>query len=224
MTQTCPSHRCRQHGFTLIELMVVCVLALPILAAVMSANVVVREEMLVSEAGAAAAESCRLAGQRLALLARSGLLSTCQVQATQADVDAATLAHLTNPNVVIPAVGDWISPPASGARPTFRFQSADGILSMNASALTPIREFQFIMDPDESDNGLDDNGNGMVDEGRLQLRIGALPVQLVLAGVETCEFSLSGRVLSIHLSCARRDRQGRVYRATTTQCIYMRNN
>ena len=105
--------RLLQRGFTLVELLVVCVIATPILAAVMAANVIVREEMMGNEATSAVAESCRIAGQRLALLARSGLLSTCAVQATLEDVYAATIAHQTDPGVVIPALGDWISPPAT---------------------------------------------------------------------------------------------------------------
>lgn len=218
------AHRSNQAGFTLLEMMLVMVVAIPILGSVFVTNKLVRSEIQATDTAAAAAESCRAAGQRLALLARAGLLSTCQIKATAADISAAQAAALTNPSTYIPTLGEWISPPETGSRTTFRFQSADGILSMNATALTPMREFEFFMDAGESDNGVDDDGDGMVDEGRLQLRIGNSPVQLVLAGVERCDFSLAGRLLTITLTCARRDGDGHLYRATTTQSIYMRNS
>ncbi|HEX6811189.1 MAG TPA: type II secretion system protein [Planctomycetota bacterium] len=212
-----------QRGFTLVELMIVMVVAIPILGAITVTGTLVRDEIQSTETAALTAESCRIAGQRLAMLARPGLLSTCAVQATQADVDAAAAAAMVSPGVVIPALGDWISPPLTGSRPTFRFQGADGELSMNAQELTPVRRFIFSLDPTEMPNGLDDDGDGLVDEGGLQLLIGDLPVQLVISGVERCEFRLRGRVLTLVLAVARRDAKGHLYRATTTQSILMRN-
>jgi type II secretory pathway pseudopilin PulG len=213
-----------QRGFTLVEILVVIVVAMPILGSIFATSIMVRDQMQAGDTVSAVAESCRIAGQRVALLARAGLLSTCQVRATQADINAAIVAQATNPLIVIPTLGEWISPPVAEVRPTFRFSSADGVLSMNASALTPMREFEFFMDPGETANGNDDDGDGMVDEGRLQLRIGNSPVQLVLAGVETCEFSLNGRLMTVRLACARRDQVGRLYRAAATHTICMRNN
>ena len=123
----------------------------------------------------------------------------------------------------MPALGEWISPPATGSRPSFCFKGADGQLSMNAAALTPVRRFVFTLDAGESPNGVDDDGDGLIDEGGLQLLIGNLPVQLVITGVERCEFRLRGRVLTMLLAVARRDAKGHLYRATTTQSILMRN-
>ena len=48
--------------------------------------------------------------------------------------------------------------------------------------------------------------------------------ELIATGVELCRFSLTGRVLSVRLQCARRDHQGHVYRAVVTHSIYMRNS
>jgi prepilin-type N-terminal cleavage/methylation domain-containing protein len=211
-----------QLGFTLVELMIVMVVAVPILGAITVTGTLVRDEIQSSDTAAQTAESCRIAGQRLAMLARPGLLSTCAVQATQEDVDLATAANLLNPSVVVPTLGDWISPPLT-ARPTFRFQGADGTLSMNATALTPPRQFVFTLEAGETDNNADDDGDGLIDEGGLQLLVGTLPVQLVITGVERCEFTLRGRVLTLSLAVARRDAKGHIYRATTTQSIYMRN-
>jgi prepilin-type N-terminal cleavage/methylation domain-containing protein len=211
--------RAGERGFTMLEMLVTMVIAVPILGSIFVTNSLVRNNIESNETAAGVAESCRAAGQRLALLARSGLVSTCATMATQTDVN--TALALGTP---VPTVGQWISPPAGTTRTTFRFQSADGVLSMDAAAMTPVREFQFIMDPGEIANGRDDNGNGMIDEGRLQLRIGTSPVELVLDGVERCNFNLNGRVLTLVLSCARRDHEGHIYRATTTQSIYLRNS
>jgi len=213
-----------QRGFTLLELLVVCAIAVPILGSVFATNMLVRGEVESGDTSASVAESCRTAGQRVSLYARSGLLSTCAVRATQDDVNAATAAQALNPSVVVPSIGDWIAPPVGAERTTFRFQAADGVLSMNAAALTPAREFQFVIDDNETANGIDDDGDGMIDEGKLELRINTSQLELIATGVELCRFSLTGRVLSVRLQCARRDHQGHVYRAVVTHSIYMRNS
>ncbi|MCA8973242.1 MAG: prepilin-type N-terminal cleavage/methylation domain-containing protein [Planctomycetes bacterium] len=213
-----------ESGFTLVELMVVLVVAIPILAAVLSTSAVVRSEIQTSDTVASSAESCRIAGQRLALLSRSGLVSTCEVRAIQADVDAATAAHAVDPSVVIPSLGDWIPMPAGASHPTLRFQSADGVLSMNSAALTPARALEFVIEPGETANGADDDGDGLVDEGKLQLTVGSVATDMILAGVETCSFTMNGRVLRIQLGCARGDRLGRIHRTTATFDVFMRNS
>lgn len=224
--------RLAEAGLTLLELLVVVVVAVPILGSVLATNRMVREENTAIETAADAAESCRIAGQRLALYARAGLLSTCEVKATQQDVDWATDAHTLDPSVVIPAIGDWISPyePEDGENPdpykrsTFRFQAADGVLSLNATALTPAREFEFVLDDNEIANNIDDDGDGMIDEGSLQLRIGSTRIELIATGVEKCLFLLQDHILQLELKCARRDHQGHIYESSATHQVYMRNN
>lgn len=213
-----------QRGVTLLELIVVLAVSVPILGSVFATNMLVRGEMQASDTAASVAESVRTAGQRLSLFARAGVLSTCEVRAIASDVAAATAAQLLDPSVVIPSLGDWISPLPGSTHPTFRFQAADGVLSMNAAALTPLRELEFVLDGGEVANGLDDDGDGMVDEGKLQLRVSSSQLELIAQGVEQCNFTLNGRVLSVHLQCARRDHDGRVYRAVATHSICMRNS
>lgn len=219
-----PGSRRGERGFTLLELMVVAAVSVPILGSVFATNMMVREEMQAGDTSASVAESCRTAGQRLSLYARSGLLSTCEVEATQADVNAAIAEQAIDPSVVVPNLGDWIAPAVGSTHPTFRFQAADGILSMNAAMLTPAREFEFVIDDNETANGIDDDGDGMVDEGRLQLQINTSQLELIATGVERCSFSLNGRILRVTLQCARRDHEGHVYRAVATHNICMRNS
>lgn len=216
-------HEARQAGFTLLEIMIVVAVSLPILGSVIVTSTMVGSEIKSSEASASAADTCRRVGQRMALLSRAGALSTCRVRATQEDVDAAILANAIDPSVVIPALGDWIAPPDGVDRPSFRFQAAKGELAMNASALTPVREFEFVLEPGETDNEVDDDGDGMVDEGSLTLREGTTVLQ-VATGLERCLFRLSGRIMTFELRSARRDNAGRVYRSTTRQEIYFRNS
>ena len=113
-------------------------------------------------------ESLRRSMQRVAQLVRPASMTTIRCQAIQADVDAGKAA----------SVGDWIEPTDLEARPGIRFQSSDGVMSMNASALTPPREITFVMEAGEVDNDLDDDGDGMVDEGEISVRFSATPTTI----------------------------------------------
>jgi prepilin-type N-terminal cleavage/methylation domain-containing protein len=211
-----------QRGFSLAELMMGMAILVPLLASIVGTHQMLTKDLSASDAAATAAETCRIAGQRMTNLARAGCLSTCVTRATQADVDAAIAAQLLDPSVVVPALGAWISFPQDSARPTLRFQAADGVLSLNASALTPPREFEFQLDAGEADNDADDDGDGLVDEGSVVLRGGAQLLH-TSTGVEGCTFKLSGRVLIFELRCARRGADGRIFRSNSVQEIYMRN-
>lgn len=212
-----------QGGMSLLELLVVMAVSVPILGSVLATNRMVREENTATDEAATVAENCRLAGQRLALYARAGLLSTCFVRATDEDVELARVARESDPSVTVPDVGDWIAPNEHTQRQTFSFQAADGVLSMNADRVTEAREFEFVLEDNELDNDRDDDGDGLVDEGSLRLRIGTTRLELIATGVESCSFELTGRVLTFNLQCARRDHQGHVYRAAVTHTIFMRN-
>lgn len=213
----------RERGFSLVEGLILVAVSLPILGSVIVTTKMVGSELESSEANAGAADTCRRVGQRIAQLVRAGALSTCRTRATKDDVDAATAANALDPSVVIPAKGEWIAPPDERERTTFRFQAAKGDLAMNPAALTPPRQFEFVLESGETDNDLDDDGDGLVDEGNLTLREGSTVLQ-VATGIERCAFRLVGSVLTFELRSARRDDAGRVHRSTTRQEVCLRNN
>ena len=200
-------------GFTLIEVLIVTLIFVPILMAIHTTTAMVSSTVSANDLSAEVLETLRRSMHRVSQLVRPGSLTTVQVQAIQADVDASRAAN----------VGDWIDPVDLEARPGIRFQSAEGVLSMNAAALTPPREITFVMDSDELDNDLDDDGDGMVDEGAIHMLYDTSRFTLS-DSIETCSFAMDGRVLRILMQSARRDPKGHVYRATIAQTFYLRNN
>ena len=200
-------------GFTLIEVLIVTLIFVPILIAISTTTGMVSGTVNANDQAAEVLETLRRSMQRVAQLVRPGVLTTMRVQATQADVDALKAAN----------VGDWIDPTDLEVCPGIRFQSAAGVLSMNAAALTPPREITFVMDSDEVDNDLDDDGDGMVDEGRVHLLYDTSRFTLA-DSIESCSFIMDGRLLRIRMQSSRRDAKGRVYRATVGQVFFLRNN
>ncbi|MFQ5505082.1 MAG: hypothetical protein ACE5F1_09840, partial [Planctomycetota bacterium] len=210
----------REAGFTLVEVMLVTTMMVPLLASIIGTITLLKSSLKSGDRRASLSETTRITNQRLAHIARSGVLSTCRTKATSADVAAARLAQQTGSLVPIPVIGEWISPPPNAVRDNIRFRSANGILSMNASALTAPRELAFAMDPGEKDNGVDDDKDGLIDEGRLVLRVNSGTVT-VAGGVEEVSFSLSGRILRVTLRCACADGKGKVYRKLAARSYYM---
>ena len=200
-------------GFTLFEVMIVTIIFLPILVAISMTTGMVSGTINANDQSAEVLESLRRSAQRVAQLLRPASLTTIRCSAIQADVDAGTAA----------SVGDWIEPTDLQARPGIRFQSSDGVMSMNALALTPPREITFVMQVGEVDNDLDDDGDGMVDEGAIHLLYDTTTVTLV-DDIEFCSFAMDGRLLRMQMQSVRVDAEGRVYRATLQQTFYLRNN
>ena len=108
-------------------------------------------------------------------------------------------------------------------RPGIRFQAASGKLFLNAALSTAPRTLTFEMEPGELANGLDDDGDGLVDEGAVTLVHDSITVTVV-RNIETCEFAIEGRILTSRLRVAIRDSKGRIHRAYVEQQLYMRNN
>ncbi len=208
----------RESGFTLVEMAVAITLMLPLLFFAVSSTRTVSGSISTSEHSADVTEAIRIAEQKLTKIARPALLSTTKFRATSDDV-AWYIANTLPP----PTVGDWISPRDGERRPTFQFQSALGGYSFLASAVSNPHSLEYVLDSNEIDNGVDDDGDGLVDEGRLVHEVGGRTLVL-LNGVEVCEFWLNGRVLAVSLTCARRDSQGIIYRRTHEYRTTMRNN
>ncbi len=107
-------------------------------------------------------------------------------------------------------------------KPNIQFLCASGILAMNAAAVTEVREFEFFLDPGEIDNGLDDDGDGLVDEGRLEFRDGTTRVTLA-RDLETCTFEILAKTVEVGLQIARTDSNQRVHRMFFRHKFFPRN-
>ena len=186
---------------------------IPIMVAISTTTGMVSSTVNANDQSAEVLETLRRSMQRVAQLVRPASLSTIRIQAIQAEVDA----------VKASIVGDWIDPTDLEARPGVRFESADGVLSMNAAALTLPREITFVMDTDEADNDLDDDGDGMIDEGRVHLLYDTTRFTLA-DSIEACSFTMDGRLMRIRMEAVRRDAKQRLYRATVVQTYFLRNN
>ncbi len=202
----------RANGFTLVELMIVAVVAVPILWAVLSTSERLGSTVNTNERNADASESVRRVAERTVRLLRAASRSTLCVRATQADVNAGKAS----------VVGEWMSAPELDPRPNIQFQCASGTLSMNATSLTSPRELEFVIDANEDVNGTDDDGDGLVDEGKLFLRYGSTRVPIAV-GVETCSFERDGQTVKFSVQCAKRDRSGHVHRVMVQQVVWVRN-
>ena len=199
-------------GFTLVEVMIVMVVSVPIFLAVLSTSERVGRTVDATERNADASETVRRVAERVGHLVRAAHRSTFRVRATQADVTAAKAS----------VVGEWISAPDLDPRPNIQFQSASGTLSMNANSLTSPRELEFVLDANEDANGTDDDGDGLVDEGKLFLRYESARMAIA-DGVESCSFELDGQVIKFSVQCAKRDRSGHVHRVVAQHLWCARN-
>ena len=200
-------------GFTLIEVMIVVLIFVPILIAVSTTTGSVSSTINANDRRADVVETLRRSTQRIGQFIRPISMTTLRLRAIQADVDAGKAT----------TVGEWIEPTDFEGRAAIRFQSADGVLSMSASALTQVRSVLFTLDGGELDNDLDDDGDGKIDEGRVHLVYDG--TRLTLADdIEVCTFTVEGRLLRVALQGVREDKKGHLHRARIVQTFYMRNN
>lgn len=201
-----------QSGFTLVEVLIVVAVSVPVLLGVLATSERVSRTVSSSERNADAATAGRKVAERAGRMIRAAKRSTFRVRATQADVDASKAS----------TVGEWITVTELDPRPNLQFQSASGTLSFNATSLTSPRAFEFVRDSNETANGTDDDGDGLVDEGKLFLHYEGTRV-LIADMVETCSFQIDGRAVRFSLQCARRDNSGQVHRAVAAHVWFVRN-
>lgn len=202
----------RESGFTLVEVTLVASLLAMVLAAVTSCLSTATTSINLDDKVAVSMESLQRSAVRVSQIMRPCSISSYRVWATAADVP-----------LNAPSADDWMEPLDGDPRPRIQFQSATGVLSLNASALTDRRTFRLELEPGETDNDADDDGDGIVDESRLILDYDGIPVALA-SGLEAATFTLTGRLLEIELRSAARARDGTVHRFTAHETLYLRNN
>ena len=200
-------------GFTLVEVMIAATITAVMMAAIWNSTSVATRSTEENMASAESITQCRRYLERVAKLVLPAKMSTLKMPAIAADVT----------NLVATSVGEWIDAPGDTEwRGGIQFVAASGTLRMNAALLTSMRALEFAMDPTESDNNADDDGDGLVDEGRVSLLHDGTVIH-VLQGVEICSFQLTDRLLAIRMRCGLW-KNGRTHRADLTQRIFLRNN
>jgi hypothetical protein len=197
----------------MIEMSIVMTVLIPLLIGIALTTSSVNSTMEANSRRADVTTYCRRMAQRIAKLVRPAQMTTLSVQAVQEDV---TMLRATS-------VGEWIPPTDLVWRPGIEFQSASGLLSMNASLLTSPRRIVFTLEPGETDNDKDDDGDGLIDEGIITLLQNGVTLA-ILKDVEDCAFSLDGRLMLMKLQVARVSSKHRVYRSYVEQKFYLRNN
>ncbi len=231
---------CRQSGFTLIEIIVVSVVLVAMLGAMVSTAGAVQTSVSTNEQSAGVEERLRVISERIRHVLRPASLSSCKTRATNADIQAAKMkrmllfqqAKMTGRlatyqealNYYIPKKDEWIFP-VDGVqkRSNLQYRSAPGILSVNIQDLTNTRELEFVIDKKELDNGKDDDGDGLVDEGRLFFYRDGKRIWLA-EDLEGVKFTVSGRTITFEVRCARKDSLGRIERMSQTHTVQLRNN
>jgi prepilin-type N-terminal cleavage/methylation domain-containing protein len=203
----------QERGFTLVELIIVMALLLPILGVVLSSSDVALQSMRASEAAGDAVENVQRIAQRVTQFIRPAVLSTYRMEATDADVALGRAA----------AAGEWVDPVDLEPRTAMQFRSADGVLAINASALTPVRVLRFRLDPGETVDGTDEDGDRLVDEGSIVYETEGDEI-VIGTGIEQCTFTLDARKITLRLRAAKRRGDGTIARATTIQALTFRNN
>ena len=205
--------RQREDGFTMVEIVIVVVLMTTMLAAVWNVSMTVNSTVSSNSRSAEASSSVRQSLRRIGAFTRPAKMTSISVQAIAEDVTAGLAT----------AIGEWISPTDLVWRPGIQFQSASGLLSMNAALSTSPRRLTFELEAGEKDNDIDDDGDGLIDEGSIRLMHDFATVA-VLRNVEDCQFLLDGRTLRVRIESGRTDNRGRVYRTMLEQGFYLRNN
>jgi len=199
-------------GFTLVEVVIVATLLSLAMSIISMCLSTATASLGVDDLVARSMETLQRNAVRIAQITRPCAISTYRVLSTSADVPL----HAA-------AAGEWMEPLQDDPRPSVQFRSARGELSMNAAGLTAPRTLRIQLDPGEVENGIDDDGDGMIDEGRVMLRYDGVDVAMA-QNIERCVFTLSGRLLTIEMRSAARRRDGGLQRFTVRETIYLRNN
>ncbi len=212
-----------QQGFSLVELVIAMTAMVPLIMAAFGTYGVAMGTIKVNQTESDVLRTFQYTFDEIRRLSRSAFLSTMRTRANASDVAAAEAAKLLDPLVIVPAIGDWISVGLPTDRPGFRFFAASGFLTGSSADATELRTLDFVLDSSETDNGVDDDGDGLIDEGQILLNYGVTPV-IVATHVEGFFFSLVGRVMTIKIQIARRGADGRMYRKGMKQDFFIRNN
>lgn len=189
-------------GYTVVELVLTAVMMVPILMAFLSISQSVSSSLDTNQRAGEADELLQRTAAGIERLLRPARLASLEVRADASDVAAAIAAGQPEPTI-----GEWIPAPELSPRPGLRFAALAGVPTAPAGVATTTRALEFTLDPGELDNDLDDDGDGLVDEGTLYRNDGSDggdDLEL-LRGVEVCTFEVDGNLLRLTLQWGRAD-------------------
>ena len=209
----------RQAGFTLIEVTIVAAALVPILMAILGTTQSVQSTVsTLTNVGQLIEQVDNVVG-RMGRLTQKAVAGTMMSRATTTDIAEMTADPLIT---VYPAEGDWFVPPGFIDRTDLSFRVVSGLLNINATDSIGPYVLELVRDPAETVNGIDDDGDGLVDEGDLVLRTPDAETT-VLSGVELFTATVSGATLRVRVRAARTDSSGRVRRVFRDQAFNIRN-
>jgi len=224
-------------GVALLEVLTSLGAMLPVLFAVISTSTYTFKVIQASERASADLQTVRSAEQRLQDLLRSATLGSLTLDPTavapwtdQTLTSAESL--ITNYSTITTQLrGKTIQTPTavSVQSRSVTFQSvvdaADLQLSdpaLGGSGLSATRSVFFQIEPGEAWNGVDDDGDGFVDEGALQYFDGAR-VHVLISVTEDCTLTLAGQGLTLDLVVPHALAGDQVRRSRVTRTYGIRN-
>lgn len=239
-------------GFTLVELVIIVLVVLPMLAAIVGTSDLVLQTLNADARRAHVADDMRRTAERVANMLRGVVLTTVKIPARRKHVFAAIQANLHDNTVAVPKEGDLIDPrdydDKGHKEDPYRadwkqlqymeYDSPDDPLDCNQSSDVefetrfgllglsgPRPKFRLHHVPDrgEPEPGQDDDGDGLVDEGKLVLEQSQGRASVLVDGVEAFSITFDSRLLRFEITCARRTLKRGLYRATSRHSVIVRN-
>ena len=200
-----------QRGFTVGEVTIAMTVLIPILLGIVASTQMMNSAMDSSTRAADLSTYAHRMGQKIAKHVRAASMSSIRVRAGVQDV-LARRAESTD---------EWISPTDLVWRLGIEFRAPNARRAPSAEPTEVHRRIVFTLDPTESDNDSDDDGDGLIDEGQIELIEDDATVA-VIPDIEQCVFALDGRVLQMRLRVARR--HDLLHRHSVEYDLYLRNN
>ena len=168
-------------GYTLVELTIAAVLLAGAMAMIAVSVSTASNSLHGDDLVAKGMESLQRSAVRVSQIMRPCSLTSYRVLSLRSDVPAQASAP-----------GEWIEPNDGEPRSAIQFRAASGVESMNAAALTDTRVLRLEPEASDPPDGVDNDGDGMVDEGYLVLDYDGIAVRLA-SNIERCTFTLTGR-------------------------------
>lgn len=191
----------KQSGLSLVEMLISSMIFAGILVIVLPVTGVVRSNLSVNRRQGDLRERVQLATSRVAAYLRPASLATVRVNVS----------------------GSWVVPAESTSYTSIQFQALAGYPYGAAPVLGPVRSLRFRMDSTELPNAVDDDRDGVADEGGIYLEDSGSSVELC-ENIEQFRVMKTGRTLVFTIQCAGRNSEGGIHRSRFDQTVILRNN